>query len=330
MEKIKVSICCITYNQENYIEDAIKSFLMQKTNFKYEIIIRDDASTDKTAEIIRKYEEKYPDIIKPIYEKVNGILSGVKRIANITFDKAKGKYIAFCEGDDYWCDVNKLQRQYDYMEQNKDCALYIHNANKLNVKNNKLKAYNNKKDFYFIDNKKDFNFNAGQMLLIGLSANFATASMFFKRDDINDLPQFYYDAPCGDMPLKFILANKGYVHYENKIMSIYRYNRGTSIMDSWFTQSDEKKIGLNEKFKDLIDKFDAYSENKFEKEFKLIKSGYDVDTLLIKRKYKDILKNSEYRKIYKNIHSDYFFIKMFIKKYFPMVINYIYKMRGRK
>ena len=98
--EIMASICCITYNHENYIADAIESFLMQKTNFNYEIIIYDDASTDKTADIIREYETKYPGLIKPIYQTENQYSKGVKTI-NFSLQRAEGKYIAVCEGDDY-------------------------------------------------------------------------------------------------------------------------------------------------------------------------------------------------------------------------------------
>ena len=120
---IMVSICCITYNQEKFIRQALDGFLMQKTNFKYEIIIHDDASTDNTANIILEYEKKYPDIIKPIYQTENQYSKG-KKPTLITYKAAQGKYIALCEGDDYWIDENKLQLQVDYMEKNKPDANY--------------------------------------------------------------------------------------------------------------------------------------------------------------------------------------------------------------
>ena len=126
--KIMVSVCCITYNQAEYIKYALDSFLIQKTNFKYEVIIHDDASTDGTAEIIKEYADKYPEIIKPIFQTENQYSKGVKRILNFTFKEAKGKYIALCEGDDYWINENKLQLQVEYMEKNPNCTLLFHNA----------------------------------------------------------------------------------------------------------------------------------------------------------------------------------------------------------
>lgn len=117
-----VSICCITYNHEKYIRDAIESFLMQETDFPFEIIIHDDASTDKTAEIIREYERKYPELIKPIYQTENQYSKGL-RVSLLTYKKAKGKYIAFCEGDDYWTDPLKLQKQVTFLEKNPDYVI---------------------------------------------------------------------------------------------------------------------------------------------------------------------------------------------------------------
>lgn len=117
-----VSICCITYNHEKYIKDAIEGFLMQETDFPFEIIIHDDASTDKTAEIIREYEKKYPELIKPIYQTENQYSKGV-RVSLLTYKKAKGKYIAFCEGDDYWTDPLKLQKQVTFLDKNPDYVI---------------------------------------------------------------------------------------------------------------------------------------------------------------------------------------------------------------
>ena len=109
-----VSISCITYNHEPYIVQALNGFLMQKTSFPFEVLIHDDASTDRTADIIREYEKKFPKIIKPIYQKENQYSKGNRAIlASFVYPRAKGKYIALCEGDDYWIDENKLQQQYE-------------------------------------------------------------------------------------------------------------------------------------------------------------------------------------------------------------------------
>lgn len=118
-----VSICCITYNHEKYISEAIESFLMQETDFSFEILVHDDASTDNTASIVREYAEKYPDIIKPIFQKENQFSKGVEIDYKFNFSRAKGKYIALCEGDDYWTDPKKLQIQVAFLEENLDYVI---------------------------------------------------------------------------------------------------------------------------------------------------------------------------------------------------------------
>lgn len=117
-----VSICCLTYNHVEYIRDAIESFLMQKTTFPIEILIYDDASTDGTAEIIREYEKKYPNLIFPIYQQENQWSKG-NSPGIINRQRAKGKYLAYCEGDDYWTDSFKLQKQVDFLEAHPDYGM---------------------------------------------------------------------------------------------------------------------------------------------------------------------------------------------------------------
>ncbi len=118
-----VSICCAAYNQESYIGQCIDSFVKQITTFRFEILIHDDASTDNTAAIIKKYEQQYPDLIKPIYQIENQYSKGIKITPEIQFPRSKGKYLAHCEGDDYWTDPFKLQKQVDFMESNPDYGL---------------------------------------------------------------------------------------------------------------------------------------------------------------------------------------------------------------
>lgn len=130
-----VSIICRTYNHEKYISEAIESFLMQKTDFPIEIIIYDDASTDNTANIVRKYEKKYPGIIRPIYQKENQHSKGFNRSVGLIYSKAKGKYIASCEGDDYWTDPYKLKKQVEFLEQNTNYIATTHNVRVIDENN---------------------------------------------------------------------------------------------------------------------------------------------------------------------------------------------------
>ncbi|WP_415955387.1 glycosyltransferase family 2 protein [Phocaeicola coprophilus] len=126
---ILVSIKCLVYNHAPFLRDCLDGFIMQKTNFRFEVIIHDDASTDESADIIREYVKQYPDIIKPIFQQENqyskGNGAGISQIIANTINSAS-KYIAYCEGDDYWTDPYKLQKQVDFLEQHPEYVMCSH------------------------------------------------------------------------------------------------------------------------------------------------------------------------------------------------------------
>lgn len=220
--EIMVSINCITYNQEQYIEEAINSFLKQKTSFSFEILIHDDASTDRTPEILKKYEETYPDIIKVIYQTENQYRKG-KRVISINGKEARGKYMAFCEGDDYWTDPNKLQKQVDFMEAHSEYSLCTHSADVIDV---------NTKDIIRTvrPSKENRDFNTKEIILKDGSL-FPTNSILCKTSLFKELPLFYHNAPVGDYPMVIYFSLKGKVYYMDEIMSIYR----VGVIGSWST-----------------------------------------------------------------------------------------------
>jgi len=146
MNEVLVSISCLTYNHAPYIRQSFEGMLMQKTDFAFEILVHDDASTDGTTDIIREYEQKYPDIIKPIYEIENQWSKGRKGSGFFNFPRAKGKYIAMCEGDDYWTDVNKLQRQVDFLETHDEYVAVGENGLIFNVLENKNYPFSKSKE----------------------------------------------------------------------------------------------------------------------------------------------------------------------------------------
>ena len=137
-DEIVVSICSITYNHAHYIRQCLDGFLMQKTNFSFEVLIHDDASTDGTEEIIKEYEAKYPEIVKPLYEKENQWVKGIRGSKVFNYPRARGKYIALCEGDDYWTDPYKLQKQVDFLEANPEYGMISSDINLIDEKGNPL------------------------------------------------------------------------------------------------------------------------------------------------------------------------------------------------
>lgn len=127
--EIVVSVCCLVYNHAPYLRECFEGFVMQKTNFPIEILVHDDASTDGSQEIIKEYTAKYPTLFKPIYQKENQYSKGIGVSVTYQFPRAKGKYIALCEGDDYWTDPYKLQKQVDFLENNHEYSMCFHQVN---------------------------------------------------------------------------------------------------------------------------------------------------------------------------------------------------------
>lgn len=217
-----VSIDCIAYNHEKYIEDALEGFLIQETDFPFEILVHDDASTDKTADIIKEYEARYPNLIKPIYQIENQFSKG-NYPSSINRKRAKGKYIALCEGDDYWLDPKKLQKQADFLEENPDYSMCFHGAMidaPLHFKY-KLKLYNH------LENK-DY---SGEEIL--KKWTIPTASVVHRAegeytDKLNNIYQ-HPDYIYGDIILFLNLAELGKIHCMNQKMSVYRIHEDSVL-----------------------------------------------------------------------------------------------------
>ena len=212
-KEIVVSICCAAYNHEKYIKQCLDGFMMQKTNFAYEVLIHDDASTDKTADIIREYERNYPDIIKPIYQKENKYSQGIHVTRTYNYPRAKGKYIALCEGDDYWIDPFKLQKQVDFLEKNEDVSLYVHNSKIIFLNTNTVRLFNENRSSGVVTWKS-----------LILSGWFTPTASFVYRKVI--LESKYYEKRMninGDMRLLCLAASHGKVYYSDEVMSVYRY-----------------------------------------------------------------------------------------------------------
>lgn len=136
--ELMVTIRCLVYNHEPYLRQCLDGFVMQQTNFRFEAIVHDDASTDGSAAIIREYAEKYPDIIKPIYETENQYSKRNGSIRRILNEHTHGKYVAYCEGDDYWTDSLKLQKQVDFMESHPDFSICTHHCDEYDQDNGQL------------------------------------------------------------------------------------------------------------------------------------------------------------------------------------------------
>ena len=210
---VLVSICCITYNHAPYIRQCLDGFIMQKTNFKYEILIHDDASTDGTADIIREYEAKYPDIFKPIYQTENQYSKGKNISATYNWPRAIGKYIAQCEGDDYWTDPLKLQKQVDFLEANPAYGL-IHTKVYHQIDSNihEDHIYREKSSF------KELIFGQKISTLSVLVSRKVLHSAYQILDSNKKLQSTY----MGDYPLFLVISSISDIAFLNTYTGVYR------------------------------------------------------------------------------------------------------------
>lgn len=300
-EEILVSIICTTYNHEKYISYAIDGFLMQKTNFKYEILVNDDASTDNTAKILKEYQKKYPDLLKVIYQKENQYSKGII-VTNILLEKAKGKYIAFCEGDDYWIDENKLQKQVDFLEKNKNYSAVVHNTLVVNEFNKEFIG-----EQYCFPLLGNYVLKQGMALPDHLIGQLGTLvcinywNILVNEQGMGFIKTYSQKLPtgAGDTKITFLLNQMGDMYHMQEIMSCYRR---TYAGESY--NARVKNIDLSIAYYDSITILDKMMQDIFknERNNNNIKLAYNIllgDYLvkfLVSRKLKDL-------KIFYNLYS---------------------------
>ena len=305
----KLSIVCITYNQEKYIKQALDSFIMQKTNFDFEIIISDDYSTDGTVQILKEYEEKYPDIFKVFYHEKN---QGA--ICNYIFalSQAKSKYVAICEGDDYWTDPNKLQKQVDFLEAHPEYSGCFHPVKVIWEKNeHKDSIYPTKKKMRgkkFVTKEDLLNYNYIQ-----------TNSVVYRWGFIEENIQDYFPDGIlpGDLYLHLLHAQIGNIAFLPDTMAVYRKNEGGIWYDEksrvikyglaqikfcyyvWknFTDSSEKY--LNETLLPFMKEIsNIYYENLMFDKLEILKETYrDLYPKALSMQGKIIKKYKKYKKL---------------------------------
>jgi len=217
--EIKVSVFCTAYNHEEYIREALDSFVNQKTDFAFEVLVNDDCSTDGTAAIIEDYARRYPDIIRPFIQKENLFCKGVAYLySTVFFPNARGKYVAYCEGDDKWCDDTKLQQQVDFLDSHPEYSGCVHNT---------MLHYcgGETKDVQLVPDKGgdcDIGFDT---VIKGMSQSFHTSSIMSRREYIVSPPDFYYTAAdhgFTDYAIALWMTMKGKVRFIDSVMSMYR------------------------------------------------------------------------------------------------------------
>lgn len=314
---IKVSIICNTFNQEYYIEEALESFLNQKTNFLYEILIHDDASTDGTTDIVRKYSSKYPDIIKPIFQNSNKYSKEISIIDNYQYPRVKGEYIAFCEGDDYWIDRYKLQKQVDFLDCCQSIDICSHAANIVDSKNRRVLGK-------ISPNNQDKIFSLEEVILGG-GGFVATNSLMYRSSLISNLPSFrqYMDL---DYAIQINGSLRGGMGYLSDTMSAYR----VASKESWtmrMAQNSNEHIYLLLKIITMLNILDNDTNRIHHNIIEKAIFEQEMQIIEIDKEYKYKFQNNhkKYIKHLGNIRYLKFLIKVYLPFVYRMYINFLYK-----
>lgn len=263
MREPLVSISCITYNHEPFIRQCLDGFLMQKCDFEYEILIHDDASTDGTQDIIKEYQDKYPEIVKPIFQIENQLSKGVRAInATFNYPRAQGKYIALCEGDDYWTDPLKLQKQVDFLNSTNDCVASAHPSKFVDALSHKFIRLNLPLHW-----PKNNRFQLSDIMKFA-NGHIHTSSIMFKSKYVIPYPLWAIEAPVGDFPLKLLLSYYGSIGYMPDVMSV----RNTDVPGSWSNSMTKRKkmIRHYRGIMKMWDQFNIWTDNKYNSDIRKI------------------------------------------------------------
>lgn len=309
--EVMVSIICNTFNHEKYVEQAIIGFISQETTFNYEVLIHDDASTDNTQSIIKEYQMKYPDIIKPIFQAENQYSKNIDNSRCYQYPRALGKYIAFCEGDDYWIDPHKLQKQVEELNNHPEIDMCVHAA------------------YMYQDDERigelapfptDCIIKTEDVIKLG-GGMVASNSWLFRRELIEDIPLFRQKYNI-DYAIQIHGSLRGGILYLNEYMSVYNYmNSG-----SWTRKRKENNnfaIKASKKTIEMLEELNVYTKGRYKSiiEQKILLYEYEV------KWYEDDMRGIlADKKIFLSLPTREK-IKVLFKLIFPNIYNYFWRIK---
>lgn len=235
--KIKVAVICLTYNHAPYIKEALEGFIKQNTTFSYRVYVHDDCSTDGTTDIIKEYANKYPEIIYPIFQSENQHSKGIQITKTYVQPLINSDYVAYCEGDDFWIDSYKLQKQITALDADNSLAACVHNSIFFDVVNQRSRIYNNRTrpsilgiDDLIPESGKEF-----QLASVVVRKN--VWELFYDNDRL----EFINKAKgFGDYTLGLHMALSGKILYIPDVMSVYRYG----VSGSWTSRNKSSKQAI--------------------------------------------------------------------------------------
>lgn len=284
-----VSVICNAYNHEKYIAEAIESFLMQEAPFSFEILINDDASTDGTAGIIRQYAERYPEIIKPLLHTENQESKGKDSSLDFQIPRAKGKYIAFCEGDDYWTDPEKLKRQFELMESHPELDICAHAVNRVAAETKEL--------LEVISPSREACIFSPEEVIMGGGGFVGTNSLFYRSSIDKSIPRFRREFPY-DYSIQIHGSLRGGMLYTPDVMSSYR----SMAQGSWSARQKkaEDRQRHEDGLKNMFQLLDEYTGGSYHSVIEKRKLKRDFVHLHSDGKYAEMLQD-KYNELFKEL-----------------------------
>lgn len=268
MSEAEVTVICTVYNHARYLRQCLDSLVIQETDFPYRIVVHDDASTDGSADIVAEYAERHAGKVVPVLQKDNLYSRGISHYPYL-MPLIEGRYVALCEGDDYWCDPRKLQMQYRYMEDHPECSLctnltYLLDEGVGGVVGI-LPHFGGMDQCYSISD-----------VIIGGGGLFGTNSMFYRVEHYGRCPDSFKRWGIGDWPLCIYLSTQGTVHCIGEVFSVYRMNAA----GSWSLRNEDVDVRKRSDEKVLcgLDRADAYTGFEFHDAFLRVKGDIVVQT----------------------------------------------------
>lgn len=255
-DSIMVSVLCATYNQKKYIRQCLDSVLAQETDFRFEIIVRDDCSTDGTSEIVLEYANRYPDKVIPLMLEENHYSHGKNDIAFMRlFDLIRGKYFAVCEGDDFWTDPKKLQIQVDFMETHPKYSMCCHSS----YLTDETGIIRKDKVFRCKTESGDLSV---ERIISGWSM--ATNTILVRKSSWEDhIVPFQGKCLNEDYGLEVYTALRGKVYYLDRLMGAYRMN-STGSMTVFYKDHPEILKERVLEFARMMDRLNEYTDHQYE------------------------------------------------------------------
>ena len=314
-----VSVFCLAYNHEDYIRRALDSMVCQQTDFPYEIFVHDDASTDRTAEILREYEARYPDKIHGYYEAVNQYNNpDLHFTRDLLVPLSSGEFFAFCECDDSWEDPLKLQRQVDFLRAHPEHVMCVHTAY------NHVVGTDESQDEIYPAITEERDYDAEEIIRTGAGL-FATNSFMIRREAYVDPPDCFRIQDLSDYTILMYAAFQGKIHCLKETMS--RHNEG--VKNSWTVRiwnDPEKHIAHQKAMVKLLQGIDSYYEGKYHEAFAETIGVREADILwtefniALKNNDKEELKKEKYGALLKKYR-----FNIFLNEKFPWLVRLKHK-----